>query len=389
MEIYLEPLLPVARCCTSSAPRRPPRPSPTWRPRSASSCERAAEGAAPAGATVAVVVHATAATSRPRSAPRSTPGSGSSASCAATPAAAALLAELATSPEEAARVHTHVGLDIGARTAPEIALSIMAAVVRGIRVEGLAAARPAPRRPGRAQAVDPVCGMTVTIGADTPHAVRGRRRPLVLPPGLPRPASWRRTRRERGRAGAGRRGLATARARPSSYSPSVARRCSTSPWPRPARRRSTRWSSRSAVPRTRSRARVDLTGIERGAQPRLRRRLRDLDPVGAGARAATTRRGSCCCSATSRASRVETIHALVAGARGHAVGVCAYDDGPGHPLWFDRQHVRRPFAACTATRPCGSWSTPARTWSGSRCRARCPATSTPGTTTRRCSEAAG
>lgn len=33
---------------------------------------------------------------------------------------------------------------------------------------------------------------------------------------------------------------------------------------------------------------------------------------------------------------VDTIQALVAGARGHAVGVCAYDDGLGHPLWFDR-----------------------------------------------------
>ena len=33
---------------------------------------------------------------------------------------------------------------------------------------------------------------------------------------------------------------------------------------------------------------------------------------------------------------VETIQALVAGARGHRVGVCSYDDGPGHPLWFDR-----------------------------------------------------
>ncbi|MEP6814445.1 MAG: nucleotidyltransferase family protein [Marmoricola sp.] len=33
---------------------------------------------------------------------------------------------------------------------------------------------------------------------------------------------------------------------------------------------------------------------------------------------------------------VQTIHALLDGARGHAVGVCAYDDGPGHPLWFDR-----------------------------------------------------
>ena len=33
---------------------------------------------------------------------------------------------------------------------------------------------------------------------------------------------------------------------------------------------------------------------------------------------------------------VDTIEVLVGGARGHAVGVCAYDDGLGHPLWFDR-----------------------------------------------------
>ena len=33
---------------------------------------------------------------------------------------------------------------------------------------------------------------------------------------------------------------------------------------------------------------------------------------------------------------VDAIRALVAGARGHAVGVCQYDDGPGHPLWFGR-----------------------------------------------------
>lgn len=36
----------------------------------------------------------------------------------------------------------------------------------------------------------------------------------------------------------------------------------------------------------------------------------------------------------------ETIRALVESARGHAVGVCAYDDGHsralGHPLWFGR-----------------------------------------------------
>jgi molybdenum cofactor cytidylyltransferase len=32
-----------------------------------------------------------------------------------------------------------------------------------------------------------------------------------------------------------------------------------------------------------------------------------------------------------------TIGALVEAAVGHAVGVCEYDDGPGHPLWFARR----------------------------------------------------
>ncbi|MET0998946.1 MAG: nucleotidyltransferase family protein [Marmoricola sp.] len=35
--------------------------------------------------------------------------------------------------------------------------------------------------------------------------------------------------------------------------------------------------------------------------------------------------------------QVETIQELEATARGHAVGVCEYDDGLGHPLWFDRR----------------------------------------------------
>ena len=83
---------------------------------------------------------------------------------------ATLLAELALSEAEVERVHLHVGLDIGARTPPELALSILAAVVRAIRVDGLSASGPDPAlRP--AEAVDPLCGMTVTIGPDTPHAV--------------------------------------------------------------------------------------------------------------------------------------------------------------------------------------------------------------------------
>jgi xanthine dehydrogenase accessory factor len=86
---------------------------------------------------------------------------------------AALLAELALPPSEVARVHVHVGLDIGARTAPEVALSILAEVVREIRIGGLTAGSPAEGAPVTtpATAVDPVCGMTVTIGPDTPHAV--------------------------------------------------------------------------------------------------------------------------------------------------------------------------------------------------------------------------
>jgi xanthine dehydrogenase accessory factor len=83
----------------------------------------------------------------------------------------ALLAELDLTEEERARVHPHVGVDIGARTAPEIALSILAEVVRRIRLEGLVAtSNQGPGSPPL-QAVDPVCGMTVTIGPDSIQAV--------------------------------------------------------------------------------------------------------------------------------------------------------------------------------------------------------------------------
>jgi xanthine dehydrogenase accessory factor len=81
---------------------------------------------------------------------------------------AAVLEEMALTADERARVHTPVGVDIGARTAEEIALSIMAAVVRAIRVEGLVPPFGAPA-PQETEAIDPVCGMQVTIGPDTPH----------------------------------------------------------------------------------------------------------------------------------------------------------------------------------------------------------------------------
>ncbi|MCW2600888.1 MAG: hypothetical protein JWM02_2717 [Frankiales bacterium] len=80
---------------------------------------------------------------------------------------AAVLDAMDLTADERARVRTPVGLEIGAQTAEEIALSILAAVVRAVRVDGLAALV-APALP--VTAVDPVCGMTVVVGPDTPQA---------------------------------------------------------------------------------------------------------------------------------------------------------------------------------------------------------------------------
>jgi xanthine dehydrogenase accessory factor len=65
------------------------------------------------------------------------------------------------------RVDTPAGLDIGARSATEIAVAIMARLIEERRRGGASATVQADA-PGHAStAVDPICGMTVVIGAGT------------------------------------------------------------------------------------------------------------------------------------------------------------------------------------------------------------------------------
>ena len=83
---------------------------------------------------------------------------------------------------ERTRVHAPVGLWIGARTADEIALSILAEIVQAIRLDGLQPSAPTAEPQavafGRAAApahelvtaIDPICGMTVVVADTTPTA---------------------------------------------------------------------------------------------------------------------------------------------------------------------------------------------------------------------------
>jgi xanthine dehydrogenase accessory factor len=110
----------------------------------------------------------------------------------------AVLEELTEMGVDTSRVETPAGVDIGARTPEEIALSILARVVQTRRQRsgagaGLSGPAPAltpplsvigPRFPavsptvttvaaGVQTATDPICQMTVLVDADTPRSVRG------------------------------------------------------------------------------------------------------------------------------------------------------------------------------------------------------------------------
>jgi xanthine dehydrogenase accessory factor len=170
LEIYLEPLLPSPTLyLVGSSPTA--EAIATLAPTLGFAVDRANEGGQPAGAVAAVVSsHGGDEPGAVRAALDA--GIGFVGLVCSHTRGEALLAELGLTEDELRRVHTHVGVEIGARTAPEIALSILAAIVRGIRLEGLTAP-PAHEPPSLPlQAVDPVCGMTVTVAPDTPHLLQ-------------------------------------------------------------------------------------------------------------------------------------------------------------------------------------------------------------------------
>jgi xanthine dehydrogenase accessory factor len=79
------------------------------------------------------------------------------------------LAERGVPQDQLDRIHAPAGLDLGKTTHEEMAVAILAELVQ-LRASGALAGVPAPRAGQRrelklAEAVDPVCGMTVTAGA--------------------------------------------------------------------------------------------------------------------------------------------------------------------------------------------------------------------------------
>ena len=209
--------------------------------------------------------------------------------------------------------------------------------------------------------------MTVTVGRRHAARGRGRRRALVLPTRAAATSfAGRRTRRERRRPRPRRRRLA----RLGQPKQLLAFRGATLldatlATARAAGARPGAWS-RSAGRPTQVRARVDLTGVDVGAQPRLRRRLRHLDPAGAGRTCADDAEGVVLLLGDQPGVTVDDDRRRWSPAPAATPSACLrVRRRPRSPVVVRSEHVRDPSPACTATRRSGSWSTPARTWPGS------------------------
>ena len=86
---------------------------------------------------------------------------------------AAVLATLDVSDAQRERVSVPAGLDIGARTAPEIALSILAELISRRESQNVHLAEgvvPDGQAPQEGMVVDPICGMTVLVSERTVQA---------------------------------------------------------------------------------------------------------------------------------------------------------------------------------------------------------------------------
>jgi xanthine dehydrogenase accessory factor len=167
IEVFLEPKLPAARVVVVGQTPIAEALVGFGTPLGLAMDLAAGEDATVAGATAVIVAsHGRAEESTIRAALDA--GVGFVGLVASQVRGAAVLDELGLNPEERRVVRSPVGVDIGARTAEEIALSILADLVRAVRVEGLEPPKThEPPRP--VTAIDPVCGMTVTIADDTPH----------------------------------------------------------------------------------------------------------------------------------------------------------------------------------------------------------------------------
>ncbi|MFJ8349163.1 XdhC family protein [Streptomyces sp. NPDC094153] len=98
----------------------------------------------------------------------------------------AVLTALELTEEQRARIHTPAGLDIGARTPAEVALSVYAEII-ALRPRAARAACPGAGSAAAPQSVagdvDPVCGMTVVVTPDTLSLDRAGSRVYFCGPG--------------------------------------------------------------------------------------------------------------------------------------------------------------------------------------------------------------